>query len=75
MTPSSALRQSLHTTSMRPLARLEDEALSYTIRIDYFLPVPLSFFLLRSQVVVGGCMNSVKRSPVLRLRAIRPGFT
>ncbi|MDH3347788.1 MAG: hypothetical protein OEM02_06785 [Desulfobulbaceae bacterium] len=41
MAPTSALRQRLHTTSMRPLARLEDEALSYAIRADYFLPVPL----------------------------------
>jgi len=41
MAPSSALRQGLHITSMRPLARLEDEPLSYAIRVDYFLPVPL----------------------------------
>ncbi|MDH3348009.1 MAG: hypothetical protein OEM02_07910 [Desulfobulbaceae bacterium] len=40
MAPSSALRQGLHTTSMRPLARLEVEALSYAIRVDCFLPVP-----------------------------------
>ncbi|MDH3348515.1 MAG: hypothetical protein OEM02_10525 [Desulfobulbaceae bacterium] len=41
MVPSSALRQGLHTTSMRPLARLEDETLSCAIRVDYFLLVPL----------------------------------
>ncbi|MDH3348252.1 MAG: hypothetical protein OEM02_09190 [Desulfobulbaceae bacterium] len=40
MAPFSALRQGLHTTGMRPLARLEDEALSYAIWVDYFLPVP-----------------------------------
>ena len=39
MASSSALRQGLHITSMRPLARLEDESL-YAIRVDYFLPVP-----------------------------------
>ncbi|MDH3348481.1 MAG: hypothetical protein OEM02_10355 [Desulfobulbaceae bacterium] len=41
MAPSSALRQGLHTISMRPLACIEDEALSYAIRVDYFFPVPL----------------------------------
>ncbi|MDH3347995.1 MAG: hypothetical protein OEM02_07840 [Desulfobulbaceae bacterium] len=40
MAPSSALHQGLHTTSMRPLAGLEDKTLSYAIRVDYFLPVP-----------------------------------
>ena len=40
MAPSSALRLGLHATSMRPLARLEDEALSYAIWLDYFLTVP-----------------------------------
>ena len=34
MAPSSALRQGLHTTSMRPLARLEDEALSGAILVS-----------------------------------------
>ena len=42
MAPSSVLRQGLHTTSMRLLARLEDEALSYAIRVDYFLLAPLT---------------------------------
>ena len=38
MAPSSALRQGLHTTSMRPLARLEYEALSGAIRVFESLP-------------------------------------
>ncbi|MDH3347686.1 MAG: hypothetical protein OEM02_06260 [Desulfobulbaceae bacterium] len=48
MAPSSALRQGLHTTSMRSLARIEDKALSYAIRVDYFLPFPLVLGLVAS---------------------------
>jgi len=54
MAPSSALRQELHTTSMRPLARLEDKALSLRHSDRLFSSSSLMQLLLLAIVLLCG---------------------
>ena len=65
MAPSSALCQGLHTASMRPLARLEYEALSCAILVDQFLPVALVVVEWESLPYAQGNMPHVNVKPKL----------